>query len=121
MQSIPDVWKWIIGSGIIAVLSFIMGGGWPWKAFSRMRELDLVELMKPHFWPRVEQGAFERHNDLKHQHTDEMMEVIRDLQRSIQSLMGSVERHTISIEFFGSQIRDLQADVEEIKDAKRGA
>jgi hypothetical protein len=105
----------------LPLAGFLLGGGWPWKAYRRLGDLDLEERLKHKFWLRSEQDAYAREREMVSAQQDEVIAMLKEQTKAILSLTGSVERHTIAIEFFGPQIRDLQADVEEIKDRKRGA
>ena len=97
----------------LALAAFIVG--WPLKAYRRMSDLDLVERMKPHFWSRTEQGAFERQNEMRHQRTDEIMALIRDGQRATLALTGAVERATEGVKYANERIEEVQQDLEELK------
>lgn len=113
-----ELLRWIIGLAL-GVLGFILGGGWPWKAYRRMQELDLLEIIKPHVWMRVEQEAFERRNEMRHDRTDEMMRMLHDAQSSVLALTGAVERHTEAIKYWGAEIQEVKEDVERLKDVRQ--
>lgn len=109
-----DTKRWLITLAL-AVGGFLLGGGWPWKAYRRMGDLDLVERMRPHFWLRVEQGAFERQNEMRHDRTDEIMKMLHDAQSAVMALSGAVERHTEAIKYFGNDLQEVKDEVEELK------
>ena len=109
-----DTLRWLIGIGL-GVAGFLLGGGWPLKAYRRMGDLDLVERMKPHFWTRVEQGAFERQNDMRHDRADEIMKMLHDAQAANTALSGAVERHTEAIKYWGERLEDMEKTVGELR------
>ena len=110
-----EFWKWALpfAAGLAGLLL-----GVPLRAWRRMRELDLVEVLKPHFWTRIEQGAFERQNDMKHDRSDEMMRMLHDAQAANTALSGAVARLTEAVKFWGEKFEDLESEVEELKRRK---
>ena len=112
-----ELLRWLLPLSV-AVLGFLLGGGWPLKAFRRMGELDLIDRMKEHFWTRAEQGAFERQNDMRHDRSDEIVKMLHDAQAANTALSGAVERHTEALKYLGDEMREVRDDVETLKRAR---
>lgn len=105
MLHLSEAGKWILGSGIIGLLGFVLGGGWPLKAYRRMSDLDLVDRLKPHFPLRAELDAHtEDDREWRERIMQDFVEPSRDLTRAILQLTGAIADLKLSSGLMKSQI-----------------
>lgn len=102
---------WILPLAL-GVLGFLLGGGWPAKAYRKWSDSDLVNRMKEHFVLTTTFEAHRREEDLKHQRRDEIIEILKDQAKAVQSLSGAVERHTEALKFLAEDVAEIKRDRE---------
>lgn len=113
-----DLVRWAVPL-VIGVLGFLVGGGWPLKAYRKWSDSDLISRMKDSFVPTSTFEAHVRENAMRHQRADEVMGMLHDNQRAILALSGAVERHTEALKFFANDLQEVKDDVERLKEARQ--
>lgn len=107
--------QWILGSGIIGLLGFLFGGGWPLKAYRRMSDLDLVDRLKPHFPLRVELDAHAQDDrEWRERIMEDFVEPSRDLTRAILQLTGAIADLKVSSGHMKGQIDRINEQLGEL-------
>lgn len=115
MPHFSEAGKWILGSGIIGLLGFVLGGGWPLKAYRRMSDLDLVDRMKPHFPLRGELDAHAQDDrEWRERIMEDFVEPTRDLTRAVLQLTGAIADLKLSSERTKDEIGRINEQLAEL-------
>lgn len=115
MPHLSETAQWILGSGIIGLLGFLFGGGWPLKAYRRMSDLDLVDRLKPHFPLRVELDTHAQDDrEWRERIMEDFVEPTRDLTRAVLQLTGAIADLKLSSERTKDEIGRINEQLAEL-------
>ena len=112
-----DLWMGL-GGLMIGVLGFLVGGGWPAKTYRAWSDAQLFQRTDPRYVLQVVYDADKRHDDIERDRSDEVLKTIRDIQSAINALVLSVERHTIALEFWGAEMKEMKERMEDLERRK---
>jgi len=96
----------------LPLAGFLLGGGWPWKAYRRISDLDLLERLKPHVWLRIEHDAYAREQELNSNRQDEILAMLVEQNKAMLAIAGAVERHSEAIKFHSEALSKIETDLD---------
>lgn len=102
--------RWLVPLAI-GVLGFLLGGGWPLKAYRRIGDLDLAARMKERFPTREEFDAHLREEELRHQRRDDIIDMLTRTMRTLESFAGTLSAQGEAIKYQASELQELKEEV----------
>lgn len=104
-----DTWRWLIGISL-GVAGFLLGGGWPLKAYRRIGDLDLVARLKDSFTTRAEFDAHIREEELRHQRRDDIIDMLTRTMRTLESFAGTLSAQGEAIKYQATELQELKEE-----------
>jgi len=109
-----DLTKWLIVTAI-GVAGFLLGGGWPVKAYRRMGDLDLKDRLKPGFPTREEFDAHVQDDrEWRERIMEDFVEPSRELTKAILQLTGAIADLKLSSERNKDEIKRISEQLAEL-------
>lgn len=106
----PAVGKAALFIGL-PLAGFLLGGGWPWKAYRRLGDLDLVERLKDHYVSMPMFDAHVREEELRHQRRDDIIDMLTKTVRTMESFAGTLAAQGEGIKYLAAELSELKDEV----------
>jgi hypothetical protein len=115
MPHLTETATWLLGSGVVGMLGFVLGGGWPLKVYRRMSDLALVDRLKPHFPLRVELDAHVQDDrEWRERIMQDFAEPTLDLTKAVLQLTGAIADLKVSSGHMKGQIDRINEQLGEL-------
>jgi len=102
-----EMTRWLIPL-LLGIAGFVLGGGWPAKAYRKWSDLDLVARMKDHFPTRPEFDAHLREEELRHQRRDEIINMLQNTTRTLESFAGTLAAQGEAVKYLATELNELK-------------
>lgn len=110
-------WAFVV---LLPIGGFIVGGGWPWKAYRHLSDLTLFARLRGEFVTVPQFDAHVREEELRHQRRDDIIDALTHTVRTVESFAGTLGQVMEATKHLAQRMNEADEAIDELQGRRPG-